>query len=99
MELWTKSPKFWFEFALNQKEEQEHGYMFEVDIVYPAELNDSHDNFPLAPEHLNIQKDILSSYQKGLAEELGVKVGGEKLCLTLSNKKSYICQYRNFTQR
>ena len=38
---------------------------------------------------------MLSSYQNELAEELGVKVGGEKLCLTLDNKKKYICHYRN----
>ena len=59
MHLETTSPEFWSEFALNQNDEQEHGYMFEVDIVYSEELHDSHDNFQLLPEHLNIQKDML----------------------------------------
>ena len=77
------------------KDEQETGYFFEVDLEYPQHLHEKHDNFPLAPEHLNIQGDMLSPYQKDLAKDLGVKVGGEKLCLTLNDKIKYICHYRN----
>ena len=91
----TISPEFWTEFILNLEDEQETGYMFEVDLEYPAELHDLHDTYPLAPEHLMINRDMLSSYQKGLADKLGVKVGGEKLCLTLDDKTNYICHYRN----
>ena len=93
--LETESPDFWTEFVLNQQDEQEDGYIFEVDLEYPTHLHDAHDNFPLAPVHLDIQKNMLSSYQKELADDLGVKVGGEKLCLTLDDKKNYICHYRN----
>ena len=38
---------------------------------------------------------MLSSYQKDSAIELGVKVGGEKLCLTINDKKQYICHCWN----
>ena len=38
---------------------------------------------------------MLSEFQRKLAANLNVKVGGEKLCLTLMNKKNYICHYRN----
>ena len=41
---------------------------------------------------------MLSNYQRNLAKELGVKVGGDKLCLTLKDKKRYICHYRNLKQ-
>ena len=93
--LETLSPEFWTEFVLAQKDEQDDGYMFEVDMRYPEHLHNSHDDYPLAPEHLNIQREMLSTYQKNLADDLGVKVGGEKLCLTLNDKKHYICHYRN----
>ena len=58
-------------------------------------IHDNHDQYPLAPEHLEIKEEMLSEFQRKLAANLNVKVGGEKLCLTLLNKKNYICHYRN----
>ena len=63
--------------------------------MYPSYLNDQHDNFHLVPVHQEIQRDLLSPYQNNLADDLGVKVGGEKLCLMLEDKKKCICHYRN----
>ena len=95
MTLDTESPEFWTDFVIKQADEQEDGFLFEVDLEYPSYLHDQHDNFPLAPVHQEIKKDLLSPYQQGLADDLGVKVGGEKLCLTLEDKEKYICHYRN----
>ena len=85
----------WEEFILAQKDEQDVGFMFEVDLHYPPSLHDLHDNYPLAPEHVNITKDMLSQHQRELAEELGIKLGGKKLCTTLKDKKNYVCHYRS----
>ena len=76
----------------------EDGYIFEVDLEYPTYLHDLHDTYPLAPEHLDIQPEMLSPYQKELAKDLEIKAGGKKLCLTLSDKKRYITHFRALKQ-
>ena len=67
-----KSLDEWVELIKSQEEEQEKGYFLEVDLEYPEELHDAHDTFPCAPEHVKIEKDMLSDYQKELGEKLGV---------------------------
>ena len=73
------------------------GYILECDLLYPQDLrmDEKHDNFPLAPESFKIEKELLSPYQTELGDELAVKYGSEKLCLTLLDKKEYVCHYRN----
>jgi hypothetical protein len=87
----------WTEDIMSLNEEDSIGYMFQVDLEYPEKLraDEAHDNFPLAPESFKIEKDLLSPYQQDLGDQLGVKYGAEKLCLTLYDKKKYICHSRN----
>ena len=87
----------WTDDILRLDEEDSIGYIFQVDLEYPDNLrsDETHDNFPLAPESLKIEKDMLSTYQQNLGDQLGVKYGGEKLCLTLNDKTQYICHARN----
>ena len=88
----------WKDFILKQKEDQDEGYFLEVDLDYPNELHDTHDNFPCAPEKFKIEEKYLSYHQRALGQKCGVKYGGEKLCLTLKPKEKYILHYRNLKQ-
>ena len=52
------------------------GYFLEVDLKYPSDFHDSHNDYPLAPEKLEISSDMLSKYCSDIADKCGIKVGG-----------------------
>ena len=53
------------------------GYSLEVDLVYPEELHELHNDFSLAPEKIAVFSDMLSNYSKKIAEEYEIKVGDD----------------------
>ena len=48
--------------SINEK--SEIGYFLEVDLEYPDELHELHNDYPLAPEKLAVTNDMLSNYCK-----------------------------------
>ena len=72
------------------------GYFLEVDLEYPDELHELHNDYPLAPEKLAVSSDMLSNYCKKIADKYEIKVGDvTKLIPHLGNKTNYVVQYRN----
>ena len=72
------------------------GYILEVDLEYPSELHNLHNDYPLAPEKLEISQDMLSKYCSNIADKYGIKIGEvNKLVPSLRNKKKYVVHYRN----
>ena len=45
-------------------ENSSDGYILEVDLEYPDKLHVLHNDYPLAPEKLDISDDMLSDYCK-----------------------------------
>ena len=54
------------------------GYFLEVDLEYPDELYELHNDFPLAPEKFGASNDMLSKYCKKVADKYEIKVGDVK---------------------
>ena len=46
------------------KEDGEKGLILEVDLEYPEELHDLHNDYPLGPEKVKVTNDMLSDYCK-----------------------------------
>ena len=44
------------------------GFFLEVDLEYPDELHELHNDYPLAPEKLAVSSDLLSNYCKKIAD-------------------------------
>ena len=78
------------------KEDSQKGFIAEVDLEYPEELHDLHNDYPLAPEKVKVTNDMLSEYCKNISEKYGISTGlVSKLIPTLGNKEKYVLHYRN----
>ena len=75
------------------------GYILEVDLQYPDELHELHNDYPLAPEKLEINYDMLSKYCSNIANKYDIKIGGvNKLVPNLGNRRKYVLHFKNIQQ-
>jgi hypothetical protein len=74
--------------ALN--DEGTKGYLFLVDLEYPEELHDLHNGYPLAPEKLIINNDMLNIHQQKDRDDPKIS----KLTTSFYDKKFYGVNYR-----
>ena len=79
-----------------EDDEVSNGYYFEVDLYYPPELHNAHNDYPMAVERKTVTKDMLSPLQKARKVRMS-KV--EKLIPDFGDKnnmkKNYLVHYRN----
>ena len=77
-------------------DKSEKGLILEVDLEYPEELHDLHNDYPLAAEKVKVTEDMLSDYCREIAEKFSIKTGMvHKLIPTLATKEKYVLHYRN----
>ena len=72
------------------------GYILEVDFEHPDEFHELHNDYPLTPEKLKVNHNILSNYCSNIANDYGIKIGIiNKLLPNLGNKIKHVLHYKN----
>ena len=79
---------------MNIKNNSSTGYVLEVDLDYPKKLHDIHNDYPLAPEKVNMPKEWLSKYCLKIASVYNITTVN-KLVPNLMDKNNYVVHYRN----
>ena len=84
----------WSDISLDKimqtSDESDVGYFVRVELNYPSNLHDCHNDFPLAAEKSTIDAEMLSQYQV----QLGNKTSHiPKLLKTLQSMQNYACHY------
>ena len=77
-------------------DDSKKGLILEVDLEYPNELHDLHNDYPLGPEKLKVTNEMLSDYCKTIQKKFNISSGlVHKLIPTLADKQNYVLHYRN----
>jgi hypothetical protein len=92
---WVPEPEFTTIDWLAQTDDQEIGYIVECDLDYPEALQDLHNDYPLAPERMTIQREWLSHAQTRirLHYDMSTTAQSTKLVPTLLNRRKYCTHY------
>ena len=51
------------------------GCVLEVDLEYPKELRKLHNDYPLAPDKIEIKREVLLDYQLKIADSYNIPNG------------------------
>ena len=80
--------------VLSYSDDDDKGYILEVDLEYPKELHDLHRDYPLAPEIMSVSENMLSPVQKEIHKTYYGKDASDektnKLILNVTDKKKYV---------
>ena len=72
------------------------GLILEVDLEYPQELHDIHNDYTVTPEKVKVSNNMLSAYCEKIGEKYNISTGlVSKLIPTLRGKKEYVLHYCN----
>ena len=72
-------------------ENSEKGLILEVDLEYPKELHNLHNDYPLVAERVCVTKDMLSGYCKRIATKYNISTGLVSKLVPTLKKQRKIC--------
>ena len=83
---------YWNKYTSNSSK----GCILEVDYEYPKELQELNNDYPLAPDKIEIKGEMLSDYQLKVANHYNIPIGHvKKLVPNFFDKEKYVIHYDN----
>ena len=71
-------------------------YILQFGVEYPKELRRLHNDYPLAPDKIEIRGEMLSNYQLKIADLYNVPLSKvKKLVPNFFDKEKYVLHYEN----
>ena len=72
------------------------GCVLEDDLEYPKELWELHNDYLLAPEKIEIKREMLSDFQLKIADHFNIPIGNvKKIVPNFFDKEKYVIHYEN----
>ena len=71
-----------------------NGCVLEVTLEYPKQLRELHNDYPLAPDKIEIKREMLSNDQMKISDFYNIPIDIKKLVLDFLIKK-YVLHYEN----
>lgn len=91
---WCENNDITEEWILSLFDDSKIGYISEVNLDYQKHLLLLHNNYPFAPETVNVEEQMLSLCARSLFNNRNF-VGIPKLIPNLNNKENYVVHYRH----
>ena len=71
--------------------------VLETDLEYPKELRELHNDYPLAPDKIEIKRETLSKYQLNTADLYNILIGNAKKSVpNFFDQEKYVIYYESF---
>ena len=85
------------EFDLNKyTSNSSKGCVIEVDLEHQKELQKLHNDYPLAPDKIEIKREMLSEYQLKITDHYNIPADNIKILVpNFFNKEKYLTHYEN----
>ena len=85
------------EFDLNKyTSRSSKGCVLQVDLEYPKELKELHDDYPLATDKIEIKREMLSEHQLKIADLYNISIDNvKKFAPNFFEEEKYVIHYDN----
>ena len=94
--LFHTKTRVFLEYFVRACSDSSKGCVLKVDLEYSKESQELHNDYPLAPDKIEIKREMFSDYQLKISDIYNILIGNvKKLVPKFFDKKKYLIHYEN----